>query len=426
MQGEMVNSKGKFISNTSWILCEKIVEMIIQLTVSLVSIRYLGPENYGTISYIGSYISLFSSICTLGLQGVVIKKIIDEPQNTGEIVGTSIIMRLISSLFSIICIIIMLYILEDGNKMILFLAILQSASLLFMSFEIIDFWFQSNLNSKYVSIVKMIATLIVAIWKIYLLITSKSVEYFSFSITLHYIIIAILLLYSYYNQKGQKLSISMNMGRKLIRESYHFILSGLMVVIYTQMDKVMIGKMLNNEQVGIYTAASAIPSMYIFVYTAIISSARPIILNLKQTSESKYIETLKKLYSFIIWTATVISVIMMLIGKYVIDILYGSAYIIGVNVLLIITCSKVFSILGSARSIWIVSENKNKYVKNYLVWGAIVNLILNYILIPSYGIEGAAIATLFTEITTCIISPMFYKETRVHTKYIYEAMIFKW
>ena len=426
MLSEPISNKKKFISNTIWILLERIVQMIIQLLVGLVSIRYLGPENYGTISYIGSFISLFNSICTLGLDGIVIKHLIDEPENTGEIVGTSIVMRIISSTISIIGILIMIYIVDDGNKNLLFLTILQSIYLLFMSFEIIDFWFQSKLNSKYVSIAKTIATLIVSMWKVYLLATSKSLAYFSFSTTLQYIVIAVLLIYLYFKQGGETLNVSIIRAKNLIKESYHFILSGMMVVIYTQMDKIMIGKMIDKEQVGIYTAASNIPGMYSFIFMAIINSSRPIILETKRKSNIEYLKKIKQLYSTIIWISIFISIIMAFSSKLTMYILYGKSYLVGSDVLKIATWSNIFSILGTARGIWIVAENKGKYVKKYLMWGAIVNLVLNVFMIPIYGINGAAIATLITQIVTCIVAPIFYKETRIHTRYIYESILLKW
>ena len=87
---------------------------------------------------------------------------------------------------------------------------------------------------------------------------------------------------------------------------------------------------------------------------------------------------------------------------------------------------ETFSMIGTARGIWILCEDKNKYIKYYLAIGVVVNLALNMLLIPVWGIEGAAFATLITQITTSIISPMFFPETRIHTKIVFEAFYFKW
>lgn len=426
MEVKITNTEKKFLLNTSWILFERVVQIISQLLVGLISVRYLGPENYGTISYVGSFIGVFNSITTLGLHGVVVKRIIDEPNNVGEIIGTSIIMRVVSSVLSIISILILIAAVNPGENLIFILGILQSLSLVFMSFEVIEFWFQSQLNSKFVSIAKTSATLIVSVWKVYLLITSKSVMYFAFSTTLQTIVTAILLSYLYLKQHGDRLSFSLNKARQLLGESYHFILSGLMVVIYTQIDKIMIAQMLNTKQVGVYTAACSIPSMYSFIFLAVINSARPVILEERNISYDTYLKRIKQLYAIIIWISIIIGIGMTFMAPITIRVLYGTEYISGTQVLRIATWSNLFAVLGTARGIWIVAENKNKYVKKYLAWGAIVNVVLNRLLIPIYGIQGAAIATLITQIVTCVIAPLFYKDTRIHTKYICEASILKW
>ena len=85
----------------------------------------------------------------------------------------------------------------------------------------------------------------------------------------------------------------------------------------------------------------------------------------------------------------------------------------------------VFAMLGTARGIWILCEKKNKFVWRYLIIGSIVNVALNFYLIPVMGIKGAALATVIAQFTSAIIAPLFYKETRIHTKYILESFFLK-
>ena len=84
-----------------------------------------------------------------------------------------------------------------------------------------------------------------------------------------------------------------------------------------------------------------------------------------------------------------------------------------------------FAYLGSARNIWFISENKIKYSKKCVIFGALSNLILNYILIPIYGINGAAVATLISQIIVALIAPLFYKEIRISTKIMLEGIFSK-
>lgn len=417
--------KRRFISNTIWIIAERVLQMLISLVVGMMSVRYLGPENYGAISYTGSFLALFNSICTLGLEGIIIKNIVDEPDKSGEIIGTSIVMRIISSTLSIIGILIMVYLTNPNEKMMLSLALLQSIGLIFMSFEVIDFWFQANLNSKFSSIAKGIGGLVVAAWKMFLLITQKSIYYFAATTTIQYVVVAIILAYLYYQSDAKKLTVCLKRGKTLISQSYHFILSGMIVVLYTQMDKIMIGQMIDTKQVGIYTTAVSIPGLYAFIFYAIINSSRAIILETRKKDYASYIKRIKQLYAVLLWVNIAIFICLLVFNKMIIYVLYGKQYMAGAPILVIAGCSNIFAILGSARGIWIVGEEKYKYTKKYLFHGAIVNLVLNSYMIPRMGIMGAAIATLITQIIVVVVSPMFYKSTRVHSRYIWESFILK-
>ena len=417
----------KNVKNASWIIGEQIFQMVLSLVVGILSARYLGPSNYGSLNYTASFVSFFSAIATLGMEGVVIKKMIANPDKEGEYLGSCILYRFISSFLSSIAILIIIAILNPGDTTKLVLAALQTIQLIFQAFYILNAWFQRYLNSKYISMAKMVACVIVYSYKVYLLVTAKSIEWFAFSNSLSYIIIGIVLYLFYKKEKGQILKINFKAGNDVLKDSYHFIISGLMVAIYGQIDKIMIGKMMTDADVGYYTTAAALCAMWIFVPNAIINSFRPTIMEYKEKNmEKEYLKKLKQLYSFLIWLCIFVSVCVFALGGIAIKILYGSPYLPASAPLKILIWSELFSVMGTARGIWILCENKTRYVKYYLCIGAVVNIVLNAVMIPLCGVEGAAFATLITQIVTCVIAPMFYKETRTHSKILMEAFCFKW
>ena len=419
--------KNKEIKNAGWIIGERIVQMLLSFVVGILSARYLGPENYGSLNYTASFITFFSSIAMLGMEGVIIKKMIEHPEQEGSFLGGSIVLRLISSIFSSIAVVLVVVLLNPGDNEKLFLVLIQSVQLLFTAFHIFDSWFQRYLKSKYISIAKILATIIVMGYKLYLLYAKKSIFWFAFSNSLSYIIIAIVLFVFYKKSKGPELKWNIKSGMCVLTDSYHYIFSGLMVAIYGQMDKIMLGKMLSDTAVGLYTTGIAICSMWIFVPTAIINSFRPTILTLRQSGQIElYNKRLRQLYSVIIWLCIGVSTIICLLAPFIVSVLYGEAYVGAVNVLKIAIWCETFAMIGTARGIWVLAEEKNKYVKYYLVIGVGVNLVLNAVMIPFLGIEGAAIATLITQITTSMIAPLFFKATRAHTKIVIEAFCLSW
>ena len=419
--------KNRVIGNASWIIGCKIIQSAVNLIITMFTARYLGPSNYGALNYTASFVSFCVSVATLGMEGVVLKKMIAKPNDEGTYLGSGIAFRLLSSFICTILVSVVVFILNPNDTLKLTLVLLQSLQLIFQAFYLIDTWFQRYLKSKYTSIGKIIACIVVSLYKIFLLVTGKSIVWFALSNSITYFVTAIMLVILYFKQGGPKFKFSVTHGKQVLDESYHFILSGLMTAIYGQMGKIMIGKMLTDTDVGLYSTATAICSMWIFVPVAIINSFRPTVMTIKQSgNEELYDKRLKQLYSFIIWLCIFVAGFVFILAPFIVRVLYGEAYLGSVTPLRIAIWLEVFSMIGTARGIWILCENKNKYVKYYLAIGAIVNLVLNFVLIPTYGIDGAAFATLITQIVTSIIAPLLFKETRHHTVIVLEAFLLTW
>ncbi len=419
--------KNKEIKNAGWIIGERVIQTLLSLVVGVLSARYLGPGNYGALNYTASFVTFFTSVAVLGMDGVIIKKMIVEPDREGRFLGGCMLLRFLSSVLCSITIVAAVWLLNPDDHTKVILALLQSIQLVFQSVHIFDSWFQRYLKSKYISIGKIVAFSTVSIYKVVLLATAQSIEWFAFSNSLSSIIVAVLLYIFYKKNKGQPLKADLRSGLFVLKDSYHYILSGLMVALYSQMDKIMLGKMVSDEAVGLYTTATAICSMWIFVPTAIINSFRPTILELHEKgTEQQYQRRLRQLYSAVIWMCIAVSLVICVAAPLIVYILYGEAYMGAVDALRIAIWFETFSMIGMARGIWILCEDKNKYIKYYLAIGVAVNWTLNLVLIPVMGIEGAAIATLVTQITTSIISPMFFKETRAHTAIVWDAFCLKW
>lgn len=419
--------KNRFIKNTGWLVGGKVFQMLISLVITSITARYLGPNNYGLMNYTNAYISFFSSLCTLGLNGIIVKELVSNRENEGEILGTALIMRLVCSMISMISIYFLLLNINNSNKELVMVGMLQSISILFSSFDVINFWYQSNLQSKYTTIIQSIAYVVMSIYRVIILILGKNVSWFAFAVSLDTIVVALILIYSYKINKnqGQNLRFSKQWVKRLLKQSYPLIISGIMVTIYGQMDKIMIGQILDNKQVGLYSTAIAITGLWSFIPIAFIDSAHPIIMEQKNINQTMYIKRLKQLYAFIIWLSFIYAFFMMIFSKYIILILYGKDYLDAQGALSITVWYCAFSYLGAAKNIWIVCENKMKYELFFTLVGATSNIVLNLVLIPTFGINGAAIATLCTQIITNFLIMFVFKETRDNAKLVLSSFFLK-
>lgn len=414
--------KSKFIQNTGWIMFAQIYQMLLSLVIGVISARYLGPSNYGTINYAASYISFFTIACALGLEGIVVKEMVDNRESEGVVLGSSIVMRFVAGFLSMIAVCVIVAVVNPGDKTLSVVAFLQSLVLLFNAFHIIDFWYQSLLRSKVSSIIKCIAYTGMSLYRVWLLVTGKGVEWFAFATSLDALLIAILFLYCYKKDGEHKLKFSSTMSKHLIGLSYHLIISYLMAAVYNQMDRLMIGRLIDQTHVGYYAAASTICHMWLFIPTALANSAQPLIMELKKKDESLYIKRLNQLSSAIFWMGVLFAILITSLSHFIIDVLYGADYVQAREPLVFIIWSTVFSAMSNSRSIWMICENKQKYTKHILACGVVINLILNAIWIPLIGMNGAAMATIITELVCCFIVPYILKPTREFAKYQVKAI----
>ena len=418
----LLNSK--VTRNASWIIAGRVYHMVLAFVVGLLTARYLGPNNYGLINYAATYTSFFASFCTLGINSVIVKNFVDHPDEEGETVGSAIILRTISSVLSVVMMMCITFIADNGEKTTNIVVFLCGIGVIFQVMDTLDYWFQSRLESKYSAFATVISDTVVSIYKVWLLVTGKSVEWFAVSTSIDYLVVAIILLIVYKKRNGPRFSCSMRKAKELFKSSYHFILAGLMVSIYGSTDKFMLKQLLNEAEVGYYSTAVSLCNTWVFLLTAIIDSLYPVILqsfNNKELFERKN----KQLYSIVFYISVSVSILFSVLATPVVRILYGKAYIAAAAPLRIITWYTAFSYLGVARNAWIVSYNKQNYLKYLYIGAAITNVVLNVIMIPLWGASGAAFASLLTQISTILVFPALIKDLRPNVKLMVDAILLK-
>jgi len=417
--------KNKEVKNAGWLIGGKVAQMALSLVVGAISARYLGPSNYGLISYGNSMIAFFMSLCTLGINSVIVKELIDNPQEQGKALGTSVFLRIISSFLSAIMVVAISFVVDHGQWETIAVVALSSISLIFHCFDTINYWFQSQYKSKVVALASFIAYTVTAAYRIILLILGKGVLWFAFANSVDYITLGVVLLIVYKKHGGQKFRLSAVKGKKILSKSYHYILSGLMVSIYGHTDKLMLKHMLDEAEVGYYATATAICNMWTFVLTAIVDSMYPTIINAFKEDHKLFEKRNRQLYAIVFYVSAFVSIAFTLLGGLAIRILYGDAFLPAAMSLKVVTWYTAFSFLGVARSAWMVCNDMQKYLKLLYVPAIIINVSLNYFLIPPMGAVGAAVASLVTQMSTSILLPFCIKDLRPNAKLMLEAIVLK-
>lgn len=411
----------RFIGNTNWLIFQNIYSMLLSLVVGALSARYLEPANYGLIGYGTSLVNLFTSVSQLGLDSVLLNEIVTHPKEKGKFIGTAVCMRLPASILSFCCILVMVFIIEPGNQLLWAITALQAFAVILRGYELLNEWFLSELNSKQYVVANMLGQTAVAIWRLVLIALGATVFWFAASTTVQAVVCGCVIVGIFVKSKDFKLSFSFDTAKYLFGKSKHYVVAGLAVSLYTQMDKVMVGKMLGETEVGYYTAAMTIAMLWEFIPQAIINSSRAVILDEKVNNEERYRKKLKLLFFFISVMGIAVGIAVQIFGGLAVYILYGEQYMEAVPVLQLLIWSTTFAMLGVARNIWSLAEDKNRYSKNYTICGSIVNLVFNALTIPVWGIQGAASSTLLAEIVVALISPLIWKDTRPFVSFYFSS-----
>ena len=415
--------KSKVTKNAGWLIGGNIVYKLIAFLVGIWTARYLGPNNYGLINYASAYLTFFFSLSTLGLNAIIVKELIDRPEEEGTTLGTTLVLQGAASILSSVMIICIVFFVDYGETETLIVVSLCSIGLFFQMMDSLKYWFQSKLMSKYCAIATTVAYIISSLYKVVLLVLGMSVRWFAMATSIDYLFVAIILFFIYKKKDGPILRFSLDRAKMMLKKSYHYILSGLMVAIYGATDKLMLKQFLNEAEVAYYGTALSICNVWVFVLAAIIDSFNPIILELHNTNERAYIKKNIQLYSIVFYCSMTVGVLYTAFARIGIQILYGDAYMPAVTPLRIITWYVAFSYLGVARNAWVVSENKQKYLIPINAGSAIMNVVLNAILIPGMGASGAAIASLITQISTIFVVPLFIRDMRPNVALMVDAVL---
>ena len=412
----------RVFENISWILICRVAQSVIALIIGMISARYLGPSNFGLLNYAGSVIAFVVPLAKLGLNHVIVDEFVSHPEKEGKILGTTLAMTVMSSILCVIGCGGFILVANAGETDTLIVCLLYSISLIFQMMEMTQYWFQAKLFSKYVAITSLIAYAITASYKVFLLVTGKSIYWFAVSTALDFCIISVTLLIIYRRLGGQKISFSFSLAKQMFARSKHYILAGMMITIFAQTDKIMIKTMIGNEATGFYSTAVSCASMTSFVFMALIDSFSPIIYESKKRNHEAFEKNVSVLYSIVIYAALIQSVILTLFAKPFVGLLYGAEYAPSAALLQIVTWYTTFSYLGAARGIWVLAENKQKYLWGINLSGALLNVIGNYYLIPILGANGAAITSIITQFFVNVGMSFILKPIRPTAKLMLRAL----
>jgi len=408
------NVAKKFAGNTGWLLIDKILLMIVGLVVTLLVARYYGPTGFGVFSYAQSYTIIFSAFAAAGLQGIVIRDLIHKPESSRTTIASALAIRISGGVCAVILASASIYIVRPDDITTFHLVLVLSLMLIPQATEVIHYRYFADLNSKPVVTLKIINAILFSFIKVYLIITELPLFYLACSFLVEHISAsaAIILLSRHHKKAFGWCDISSTEIIRLLKEVWPLIISGISVLIYMRIDQIMLGEMLNSREVGIYSAASKISEIWYFIPTTIILSVTPILSSSYKECSIKYENQTLRVLRTMVWLSVSVAIFTSFFSFNLINIIYGPEYTASVNVLTVQVWAGIFVCLGVATGPWFVNAGLLRYSMYQTFAGAAINVAGNFLLIPHYGVVGAAIATVASYAVSAVLVNAIFKKTR--------------
>ena len=394
----MEGNRGIIAKNVFWAMLGKIVNMAGTLFVGILVARYLGPEKYGLMNYVFSYVALFTIIASFGLSNIEIRELSRANEKKNEILGTSFRLRLFFAGLAYLLIVVTL-IVSKANSFTTVMILVYALSLFTGCYEIIRNYFTSIVLNEYIVKSEIARTLIGSIIKIGLLYFKYPVEYFIIATLFDTVLVTSGYILAYNKFEGRLADWKYNSKYVpyLLKESFPLLLSGSAVVIYQKIDQVMIGNMIDNTSVGYFATAEKFLSLILFLPTVLTQTVTPLVIRTKKNGTvEEYKKKQKQMVSIVVWVAIILAAIVSISSYWLISYTFGAQYLLAIPVLQIMAWKTVGMALSSSAGQIIILEGIQKWavLKNLL--GCAACVILNYILLPVYGIIGSAWVAILT------------------------------
>lgn len=383
------------VSNTGWMMGDKIFRKAVGLLVGVLLARYLGPALFGKFSFALALVMILTPVALLSLDMLSIKRLIQQPSSRDEVLGTSFLLMTAGGVIAFGLAVALIFLLRPGDSLMHWLVGILAASSLVQAFIIIEFWFESQLQWKFNVYAKTSAFLLLSICKIVLILMQAPLIAFAWAGLAETVAgsIGLIIVYQMNGFSIKDWYFSRPMASSLLSDSWPLITSAMLTVIYMRIDQIMIGTMISNEELGNYSVAVQVSEVWFFIPIVICSSVFPAIVEAEAFSDELFHARMQQLYRLMAFLAYMVALPITFFSTRIIEVLFSAAYADAGPLLAILIWSVVFTSFGAARHQMIVAKNWTRVDLASIALGCALNIFMNLLLIPEYGAKGAVIAT---------------------------------
>lgn len=392
-----MNNFQKVFRNTSYLFISEIIIKILGVLWVVILARNLSVDNYGIYSVVVSFIAIFSFLPDMGVGIITIREIAKHKNKASTLLGEAFLLNSILAFLTIFVALFISYIFHVQEHILIFIALI---TLLFSTIRSIAvFYFDGMEKMQFSAILNSLNSL--------LLITFAATGLFLFSGNVYFVFIGMLIgtlvsvgvsymvLYRY---ESIRFTFDIRRSAFLLKEGIPLGIASFAALIYSRIDVVMLSKFLGNTQAGIYSAATPFSIALVqLLNVPFVVALFPALARLHKEDSVRFKKAIYKSLSIVLlWSVPAAFLIYVFSGS-VISLLFGNKYDKAIPILKILVFSVPFISLSAVLYKVLVAMQLQKDYLFISVIGAALNILLNILLIPNFGIQGAAFSAVLTQ-----------------------------
>jgi PST family polysaccharide transporter len=401
--------------NTVWQIAEKTLRMGGGLLMSVLTAQYLGPEGFGLLNYTFAFATFFHVVTSLGMEASLVKQILEQEHLSRKIVGSAILLRMLVAFFMLLLALGLIAILEPARQQVWFMTGFLGLAFLFQSAETVEYLFQARQSMGKSSLARLLAFLISVVFRCWLIFSGKSVVWFAASLLLEAGFSSITFLFLLKRSGFGPLvffPFDREIARRIAIAGLPMVFSSMVWYLYSRLDQVMIGQFLGDAQSGFFSVSTRIVEVFIFLPSALSASLLPSLISSQASSRQAFSSKVQNLFDVVFFLGLLVCGFLVVFAPWLIRYSFGESYLPASEALAIQGFVCLFTFLGNASQQVFIARGLTRLLLIRNICGAVLNICLNLVWIPAYGIAGACYATLLSTFAVNVLANLLLEESR--------------
>ncbi len=427
MKFSLSGNKKKIVNNLLWAVSGKIVNLVGSLVLGIIVARYLGVEQYGLMNYVISYVFLFQTLASFGLDSIEVREEAAGKVPVNTIIGTAFWIKVV---FGVICIALSIgtAVVMSEDSYTIGLVALYSSYIVFNSFIVIRNYFTSLVQNKYIVLSEIFRTFVGIAIKLTMWAMDCSLTWFVAAFAFDHVLLAGGYISSYRHKIGRLKDwrFSLPYAKFMLKESFPLLLTNAAVIIYQRIDQVMIGSMVGKADVGYFSVAAKFVEVMIFIPATIAHTISPILVQMLDKSREVYIVKAQQYLNITVWVSILCSIGVSVISYWIVLYTFGTEYLPAAAILQVLSFKMVSVALSNGGGIMVIVERLQKWVFFRDVLGCLVCIILNWWLLPKYGAMAAAFVAIAANLAAGYVADLLVPAYRHIFRQQTKALLLGW